>query len=80
MTTELDLDVSQATFGMGGSQCTDAVNQEAIACDWRLESLFSTPCHADIRLNKLFEGFDSRIDSHFWMTILVLQTKANESS
>jgi len=47
MTTELDLDVGQATFGVGGSQCTDAVDQEAIGSDWRLESLLSSPSHAN---------------------------------
>ena len=47
MTTELDLDVSQATFGVGGPQCTDAVDQEAIVRDWGLESLLSSPGHAN---------------------------------
>jgi hypothetical protein len=58
MTTELDLDVGQATFGVRGSQCTDAVNQEAIVCDWRLESLLSSPSHANCGCSMI----------HFWLS------------
>lgn len=56
VSTEFHFKIGQATFGMSGTESTNAINNETVGFDRGLESLLTVPCEDKVIFPLIHRG------------------------